>query len=41
MACNLVAAIKEMVALVSSNLFVSMPYLIAFPAAGVRLSCCA
>ena len=27
---NLVAAIKEMVALVSSNLFVSMPYMIAF-----------
>lgn len=27
---NLVAGIKEMVALVSSNLFVSMPYLIAF-----------
>jgi len=27
---NLVAAIKEMVALVSSNLFVSLPYLVAF-----------
>jgi glycosyltransferase involved in cell wall biosynthesis len=27
---NLVAGIKEMVALVSSNLFVSMPYLVAF-----------
>ena len=27
---NLVAGIKEMVALVASNLFVSMPYLIAF-----------
>src|SRR5262249_24567000 len=27
---NLVAAIKEMVALVASNLFVSLPYLVAF-----------
>ena len=29
-ALNLVGAIKELVALVSSNLFVSMPYLVSF-----------